>query len=83
MLLGARHSNAPDPKTAVHLLIAPDAILGAKLLGISFVQPQADTGAELSDSLELIYSGSKVYILRLKNGKVVLFSKDHVWAIAH
>jgi len=55
------------------LFIAPDAVGGVKELGINFPH---DT---MTEPLHLLYSGDRVYVIGLPNGKTALISKDKVW----
>jgi|SRR5208283_244693 len=66
----------------VQLLIAPDAIDGARQVGIPFRTAKSSAGSEqLSDPVSFAYQGEHSYFLVLRDGAVVRFSKDKVWAV--
>lgn len=66
----------------VQLLIAPDAIDGARQVGIPFPTAKSSASSgQLSDPVSFAYQGEHSYFLVLRDGTVVRFSKDKVWAV--
>ena len=66
----------------VRVLIAPEAIDGARQLGMHFGSAPVTSGAaQLSDPVSLAYPGDRFYFLVMPNGAVVRLSKDKVWAV--
>ncbi len=73
-----------DGAGTVRLLVAPDAVAGAKQMGLSFTQKNmADSMAQLSDPIVLVYSGGRTYFVRLGSGQIVQLQKDKVWGVTH
>lgn len=66
----------------MRVLIAPEAIDGARQLGIHFANATVPSGApQLSDPVSLAYPGDRSYFLVMPNGAVVRLSKDKVWGV--
>ena len=62
----------------VRLLITSDAVPGARQLGLNFPNWKAgENSAELSDEIEVVYEGERMYVLRVNN-KLVHLSKEKI-----
>lgn len=68
-----------DPRRDIQFLIAPEAVDGARQLGIPFTRPLDQSPMELTQPVHLVYSGERTYALRLADGRLVQLSKDKVW----
>ena len=80
LLMGQREwARATARENSIRLLIAPEAITGARQLGIAFPETKGSTSAQLSENLNLLYVGERMYLVRIKDGHIVQLSKDKVW----
>lgn len=71
-------------KTNTRLLIAPEAVEGARALGVAFPSNvKSSIGSpELTEPVRVLYEGERTYVLRLGSGSILQISKDKIWGIA-
>jgi hypothetical protein len=72
-----------EPAKSARLLIAPEAIDGLRRLGVPFTDANGGRSAGLTDGVNLLSEGNRMYIIRLKNGEIVQIKNDKVWSLAH
>jgi hypothetical protein len=69
---------AEHGRDQVRLLIAGDAVRGAREMGLTFPEsPPGDKSAELSNPVEVVFEGERTYVLRV-NGQIAQLGKVEV-----
>jgi hypothetical protein len=63
------------------LLIAPEAIEGAREMGVTFPEGTGGGSARLSEQVVMLYTGTRTYTFRLNDKRVVQLTRDKVWGM--
>lgn len=81
---GYAHWRGQAQSTGAHtrLLVAPEAVEGARMLGVVFSDAKQSSGLpELSEPVRVLFEGDRTYVLRLNSGTIVQLSKEKIWGI--
>jgi hypothetical protein len=75
-----REAQTTGAKT--RLLVAPEAVEGARMLGVVFSDEKRASGLpEVTEPVRVLFEGDRAYVLRLKSGTIVQLSKEKIWGI--
>lgn len=67
---------------STRLLVAPEAIEGARMLGVVFSDGKRASGLpELTEPVRVLFEGDRTYVLRLESGAIVQLSKEKIWGV--
>jgi hypothetical protein len=73
---------AQSTGASTRLLVAPEAVEGARMLGVVFSDGKQASGLpELTAPVRVLYEGDRTYVLRLGSGAIVQLSKEKIWGI--